>query len=85
MCELLLNDLKKEIKNVLVYPKEKVSTREDASRLLQMPIADFDRLRREGLFDETEILGVKFFENKELFDWAFKNRPEVTDLLLQFE
>ena len=85
MSDQFLSDLKKEIKNVLVYPKDKVSTREDAAKLLQLSIPHFDKLRREGLFDETGILGVKFFENRELFDWAYKNRPEAIDLRLQFE
>jgi hypothetical protein len=85
MSEQFLNDLKKEIKNVFVYPKDKISTREDAAKILQLPIADFDKLRREGHFNETEVPEVKFFEKRGIVQLSVQNRSEAIDLSLQFE
>lgn len=80
-----IQDLKNEIKHVLVYPREKVSTREDAARLLQLKLHEFDKLRREGHFPEVQINGHIFFDNKDLFNWAHKHRPWVIDLRMDFE
>jgi len=80
-----LQYLKDEIKHVLVYPKEKISTREDAARMLQLKLHEFDKLRREGQFSGEEINGHIFFDNRDLFSWAYKHRPSVTDFRLDFE
>lgn len=73
----VLNDLEKEIKHVLVYPREKVATREDAARLLQLKLCEFDKLRRDGHFSEALINGHLFFDNNELLKWAYRNRPWI--------
>ena len=85
MENLTFDDLEKEIRNKLVYPKEKLCTRLDATRILQMSLYSFDKLRREGQFSEIEILGVKFFAKQELFNWAYRNKPQVINFRLQFD
>lgn len=79
-----LRVLQDEVKNVLVYPKDLVSTIDDVLRLLQLTPYELSMLRKEKAFSEVQILGVIFFENKELFHWAYWHRPQVIQMRLPF-
>lgn len=77
-------DLFRKIKYRLEYPVGKVAPRWAAMEMLQLKPHEFDRLRKEGHFEEFVYLGVIWFWTKDLYDWAYRNKPEVTNFMIKF-
>jgi len=84
MKDVIIRDLHKEVRFELVYPRWLLSTREDAARMLQMSMSQFDKLRQSYGFREIIIKSVVFIWNTSLFEWAYQFKPEVIYLKLDF-
>ncbi|MBE0674348.1 MAG: hypothetical protein IH591_06775 [Bacteroidales bacterium] len=72
MEDFNFNELKKDIYFKLIYPYEILSTRKDATEILQTSVYHFNKLKDKVLLPTYVVKGVSFYDKLDVLNLRFK-------------